>query len=48
MLLKSILFSNKSPPFDQKSACHNYWAMNVANLNRKNRDATGIGACACA
>jgi hypothetical protein len=22
--------------------------MNAANLNRKNRDATGIGACACA
>lgn len=22
--------------------------MNAANLSRKNRDATGIGACACA
>jgi len=22
--------------------------MNAANLNRKSRDATGIGACACA
>ena len=22
--------------------------MNAANLDRKNRDATGIGACACA
>src|ERR1700722_1074270 len=33
---------------DQKSGCNNYRAINAANLNRKNRDATGIGACACA
>ncbi|KAH9983732.1 hypothetical protein BJV77DRAFT_966605 [Russula vinacea] len=31
---------------DIKQAC--FLAMNAANLDRKNRDATGIGACACA
>lgn len=43
-----FLFIYGSVQFNQKSACHNYRAMNAANLDRKNRDATGIGACACA
>ena len=42
-----FLFIDGSIYFDQKSVCHNYRAMNAANLDRKNRDTTGIGACAC-
>lgn len=42
------LFSDSSPKFHQKSGCNNYRAINAANINRKNKDATGIGACACA
>ncbi|KAH9991703.1 hypothetical protein BJV77DRAFT_946093, partial [Russula vinacea] len=33
---------------DIKQACFLLLAMNAANLDRKNRDVTGIGACACA
>ncbi|KAF8463729.1 hypothetical protein DFH94DRAFT_796350 [Russula ochroleuca] len=39
---------NLPDDWNSKSAYHNYRAMNLANLDRKNRDATGIGACACA
>lgn len=32
----------------QRSSCHNHKAVNQANSNSKNLDATGIGATACA
>ena len=35
-------------PCYQRSGCWNHCAINEANLNRKNRDATDICACACA
>lgn len=32
----------------QRATCANHKAVNQANSNRKNLDATGVGACACA
>ena len=32
----------------QRSTCANHRAVTQANANRKNLEATGVGACACA
>ena len=32
----------------QRSTCANHKAVNQANANRRNLEATGVGACACA
>jgi hypothetical protein len=42
--VKQVHFSGLPDDSDQKSGCINYRAINAANLNRMNRDATGIGA----
>jgi hypothetical protein len=34
--------------FLQRATCANHKAVNQANSNRKNLEATGVGACACA
>jgi hypothetical protein len=35
-------------PYAQRSSCANHKAVNHANTNRRNLEATGVGACACA
>lgn len=44
----SICLSSHCSSIHQRATCANHKAVNQANSNRKNLEATGVGACACA
>lgn len=44
----SISLSSHCLSIHQRATCANHKAVNQANSNRKNLEATGVGACACA